>query len=310
VGSSNDLLAEARMRIDREKTEMMVELTILNSMAGRDFEAALDQHVAWGLSVLDLKDAIFGKGIIDLTDDEAQHADALIRARKLTVYNFSTMFFFADVSRGEAWFKSQYLDKVDRLLAIAAILRPTMIRLLGAEIGNRREIDNSIPTITQHHPWLIPQYQEAVDRISAAGYQVTIENETGKCIFSNPTEVNDFFALLDRKGRACFTWDVQNLWELGTFPTLDVYGQLKEWIGFYHVKGGQLEGESRALRWRSALADASWPIVEITQQVVDDGISPVICLNPSHGAVKEGYDYANVTERDINFLRQSITGIR
>jgi hypothetical protein len=289
---------------------MMVELTILNSMAGRDFKAALDQHVSWGLRMLDLKDAIFGKGIADLTDSEAQHAADLIQARELTVYNFSTMFFFADVSRGEAWFKSQYLDQVERLLEIAGLLRPTMIRLLGAEIGNRRDIDHSIPYLTQHHPWLIPHYQEAVDRISAAGYQVTIENETGKCIFSNPTEVNDFFRLLDRKGRACFTWDVQNMWELGAFPTLDVYRQLKEWIGFYHVKGGQVEGESRALRWRSALADASWPVGEITQQVVNDGISPVICINPSHGAVKEGYDYADVTLRDVNFLRQNIMGIR
>ena len=91
------------------------------------------------------------------------------------------MFFFADVDRGEAWFRSQYLDKVDRLLEITAILRPTMIRLLGAEIGERRNINNSIPYLTQNYPWLIAQYQEAIDRISAAGYQTTIENETGKC---------------------------------------------------------------------------------------------------------------------------------
>jgi hypothetical protein len=146
----------------------MVELTILNSMAGRDFEAALDQHVAWDLRLLDLKDAIFGKGIIDLTDTEVQQAADLIQARKLSVYNLSTMFFFADVSRGEAWFKSHYLDKVDRLLELAEILQPTMLRLLGAEIDNRRDIDNSIPYLTQNHSWLIPQYQEAVDRIAAA----------------------------------------------------------------------------------------------------------------------------------------------
>ncbi len=288
----------------------MVELTILNSMAGRDFEAALDQHVVWDLRLLDLKDAIFGKGIIDLTDAEVQQAGNLIRTRNLSVYNLSTMFFFADVSRGEAWFKRHYLDKVDRLLEIAEILQPTMIRLLGAEIDNRRDIDNSIAYLTQNHSWLIPHYQEAVDHIAAAGYQTTIENETGKCIFSNPTEVNEFFARLDRKGHACFTWDVQNMWELGTFPSLEVYRQLKDLIGFYHVKGGQFDGESSKLRWRSALADASWPVAEITQQVVNDECSPVICLNPSHGALKEGYDYSDVTQRDIYFLRQTTQKIR
>ena len=56
------------------------QLTILNSMAGQDFEAALRQHVAWGLHWLDLKDRIFGKGIIDLSDDEALLAKDLIAA--------------------------------------------------------------------------------------------------------------------------------------------------------------------------------------------------------------------------------------
>jgi hypothetical protein len=85
----------------------MVELTILNSMAGNEFEAALDQHVAWGLRVLDLKNAIFGKELIDLSDDEAQTAADLIQTRGLSVYNFLSMFFFADVARGEAWFRRQ-----------------------------------------------------------------------------------------------------------------------------------------------------------------------------------------------------------
>ena len=288
----------------------MVELTILNSMAGREVEAALDQHVAWGLKVLDLKDALYGKGIIDLTDAEVQTVADLIRARNLAVYNLSSLFFFADVGKGEEWFKRQYLDRIDRLLELAGVLRPTMIRLLGAEIDHRRDIDNSIPYLSQNYSWLIPQYQEAVDRIAAAGYQTTIENETGNCIFSTPTEVDEFFGLLDRGRCACFTWDVQNMWELGTFPSLDVYRQLKDRIGFYHVKGGQCEGESCALRWRSALTDASWPVVEITQQVVDDDVSPVICLNPSHGAVKEGYEYTNVAKQDIDFLRRTITKIR
>jgi sugar phosphate isomerase/epimerase len=284
----------------------MVELTILNSMAGREIESALDQHMAWGLRLLDLKDAIFGKGLIDLTDSEAAHAADLIHSRKLTVYNLSTMFFFADVDHGEAWFRCQYLDRLDRLLEIAAILRPTLIRLLGAEIGQRRTIDNAIAYLTQRHPWLIAHYQEAVDRIAAAGYQTTIENETGNCIFSTPTEVNEFFTLLDRQDQACFTWDVQNMWELGTFPSLAVYQQLKAYIGYFHVKGGQADSASSALRWRSALDDASWPVTAITQQVVADNISPVICLNPPHGAVKAGYDYTDLTGRDLQFLRQTI----
>jgi hypothetical protein len=33
-------------------------------------------------------------------------------------------------------------------------------------------------------------------------------------------------------------------------------------------------------------------------------VSPVICLNPSHGAKKDGYDYSNITERDVKFVQR------
>src|SRR5690606_28741555 len=100
----------------------MVELTILNSMAGQDFAAALDRHLAWDLQVLDLKDAIFGNAVADLSDGEAQWAAGLIQERGLSVYCFSTMFFFADVARGEAWFRCQYIDRIERLLDVASML--------------------------------------------------------------------------------------------------------------------------------------------------------------------------------------------
>ena len=54
------------------------EITILNSMAGNVFEVALDQHVSWDIKCLDLKDNIFGKSIIELTEEEARHAAELI----------------------------------------------------------------------------------------------------------------------------------------------------------------------------------------------------------------------------------------
>ena len=93
---------------------------------------------------------------------------------------------------------------------------------------------------------------------------------------------------------------------MGVYPSLDVYNKLRDLIGYYHLKGGQQGDESGKLRWRSSLEDASWPVVEITKQVVADGVSPVICLNPSHGAAKEGYDYSNITKRDLDFIRGAI----
>ena len=71
----------------------MVELTVLNSMASSDFVEALDRHLQWGLKVLDLKDLVFDKRIVDLTLDEAERARELMLERELSVYCFSTHLF-------------------------------------------------------------------------------------------------------------------------------------------------------------------------------------------------------------------------
>ena len=87
---------------------------------------------------------------------------------------------------------------------------------------------------------------------------------------------------------------------MGTYPTMDVYYKLKGLIGYYHLKGGQQRDGNSDLYWRSSLEDASWPVAEITRQVVMDGLSQMICLNASHGQAKAGYDYNNMTKRDLD----------
>lgn len=284
----------------------MSALTMLNAMAGQNFLAALDEHVRWGITQLDLKDSILGKALLALSEDEAQRVAADIQRRGLTVHCFSTVLFHPEVERGEAEFRRTEMAQLDHLISLARILRPGIIRLLAAQTGRRAEVEDSIPYLQAEHPWVIPLYGEAVDRLADAGFRVTIENETGGCIFGHPQEIVEFFDALGRRDQVCFTWDAQNLWEVGTFPTLEVYRQLHPLIGYFHVKGGQHDGASPALRWSTALEDASWPVLEITRQVVADGASPVICLNPSHGAAKPGYNYTGITERDLTFLRRMI----
>jgi sugar phosphate isomerase/epimerase len=277
-------------------------ITILNSMAGADFEAALDQHVAWGLTDVDLKDRIFGKGVADLTRQEATRAAALIATRGLSTHCLSTGYFFAEVELGETEFRARYVDTLDKLIAVAEELRPTLVRLLAARTSARAEHAHVATYVADAYPWLISLYREAVDRLQTAGFAVTVENEVGGCILSSPEEILWFFDALDRPD-VCLTWDVQNLWQMGTTPTMDVYESLRDIMGYYHLKGGQSEPRSLELTWRSSLEDASWPVADITRQVAEDGVSPVICLNPSHGAAKPEYDYSDIVARDIAYTR-------
>ncbi len=288
----------------------MIQLTMLNTMASDNFVRSLDRHLDYGMRILDLKDWIFGKRIVDLTVEEAGRARDLADERGLSVHCFSTQLFEPEVELGETVFRSKHLDKVSQTIEIARILAPRMIRLLAAQTAHRSAIQDSVTYLRTEHPWALPLYGEAIDRIHAAGFHTTIENETGQCILSRPAEILDFFGELDRAEKVSFTWDVQNLWELGTFPSVEVYRSFRHLVRYYHLKGGQQEeGAGVELRWRSSLEDASWPVVEITREVVADGQTPVICLNGSHGERKEGYNYADIIGRDMDFIRGAIPEI-
>ena len=285
-------------------------ITMLNSMADRDFETALDRHVAWGLHHLDVKDSVFGKGVADLSAAEAQRAADLIDSRGLSVHCMSTQLFHGDVEVGEQAFRAAHLKPLERAISVARILRPTLFRLLSARTTRRAQVTDSISYLSDEHPWVIACYREAVERLAAAGLRVTIENECHANILATASEVTDFFAQLDCGDAVNLTWDVQNMWQMGTFPTMEVYRRLRPLLAYYHLKGGQAEPGSDVLRWKSSLEDASWPVREITRQVVADGVSPVICLNGSHGRRKPGYPYDDVLTRDLAFARAIAVGER
>ena len=130
---------------------------------------------------------------------------------------------------------------MSQTIEIARILAPRMIRLLAAQTAHRSAIQDSVTYLRTEHPWALPLYGEAIDRIHAAGFHTTIENETGQCILSRPAEILDFFGELDRAEKVSFTWDVQNLWELGTFPSVEVYRSFRHLVRYYDLKGGQQE---------------------------------------------------------------------
>lgn len=281
----------------------MPELTMLNSMASKQFEAALDQLSEWKITALDLKDCIFGKAVIDLSKDEAERAAVMANERGQYVYCMSTAIFQDDIEQGEEAFRSQHERWIVQALAVARILKPRLVRVLSAQSSKRRTFTDSIGYLNAHHPWVFNLYRSAIDRFHEEGVTLTIENDPHNNLFGSPGEIIRFFELLDRQGKTHFTFDVQNLWQMGVFPDMDVYTELKPLIGFLHVKGGLMNPKTKELQWRSSLEDASWPVADMCKQAVSDGTSPVICLNPSHGALKPNYDYSHIVKRDLDYMR-------
>lgn len=285
------------------------ELTILNSMAGSDFTGQLAFHRQHGLKSMDLKNEIYGHWTAEVPLDVASRAQAEIKEADLAVHCMSTSIFFDSIEEGLAVFQKKHLGKVDHVIELARIFQPKFIRVTAAQLLARTEA-NAIADIRRDHSWVFGAYREVIDRVHEAGFSLTIENEVRQCFLSRTHEFLEFFQALDREGRVSLTWDVQNQWSTGVFPTVEVYEQLKPLIRYCHFKGGSAELPGGALAWNAALEEASWPVVAIAERVVTDDVSPVICLNPpQHGKAKPGYDYDAVTVRDINFLRENVRGI-
>lgn len=293
----------------RDGDDPVVRLTVLNDIVHSDFERSLDIQKSWGIELVDLRSKIYGKSFLELTDEEAARAVRALETRGMKVYCLSSGLFFDDIEKGEAYFREKHLGAVAALIEAARRFRPSVVRLLSATFGLRKRVADSMKHMEEHHPWVIPLYREAIDRIAGAGYKVTIENEVKDNILTTPEEIVGFFTRLDRPNQTTFTFDVQNLWLMGTFPSLEVYRTLAPWIGYYHLKGGMADETGTRLRWKSSLADASWPVLDITRAVVRDGRCEAICLNPSHGDDLEGYDYEQLDRRNAEFLKSSIPEI-
>lgn len=288
---------------------MTAKLTVLNSMASSDFDEALRLHKAWGLEWVDLRDEIYGRWVEELDLTTAERAARAIDEQGLRTYCVSTNVFVEEVDNGETAFRD-HLESLKRVVTLCEVLRPKLVRINAATFARRTPGLNSVATLKQHYPWIVEVYREAVDLLEGVGILASIENEAFDSSLSTADEIVDFFEWLDRPATAGLTWDVQNQWSSGVFPTMEIYQRLKPYMRYYHVKGGQTQGDSDRLAWNVALEDASWPVAEITAAVVHDGVSPVICLNPAqHGEQKPGYDYKDIVIRDIEFLRRAVPGI-
>lgn len=286
-----------------------VRLSAITANGGTTLERALVSFVSWHLELMDLWGGLGMAPSLDLLgrDGAARVAAALDRAG-VGCHALASAVFGGTVAIGAEQFRADGLAELDRVLEIAAVVRPRYVRLLAAQAPGSREHDgNAVGRLRESDPWLGPLYREAADRIVSAGFDVTIENETKQSFLSSPQEYLDFADWIGNPGRV-FTWDIQNAWQTGTAPSVSVFRELEPVVGYVHLKGGRAD-EAGQLCWASDLASASWPVGEVVHAVLESAASPVLCLNPSHGKVPEE-TAASVEEltltttwSDIRYLR-------
>lgn len=280
-----------------------LRLTMLNSMAGSELDAALDRHVQEGLEICDLKDGIFGKRLEELSHEQVRSLADEIATRGLKTYCLSTSLGDHDLAAGRERWRQVNSDILDRVLSAAEILKPALIRVIVAKDTSRPQGgEDNMKRVLAQHSWVAAVYDEIIGRINGEGYDVVLENEAHDCIITSPEDVRDLFAALKPGHRVRYTWDVQNMWQMGTPPSREVLDKLLPLLGMLHVKGGRASSDG-TLKDASSLADASWPVADIVRAAIASGRIEVICINPSHGARAAGFDRWAVARDDLRFIR-------
>jgi len=279
-----------------------MKLSMLNMMVGDDFATALDRHVNLGIEILDLKESILGRAVEDLTVEDAREASRMLTERSLSVYCLSSQLGYRPLEMGEEKWIAEAFDCLDRILAVAHVLQPEVVRLLCA--SSPTSTGQSFMQVAAKHPWLVPAYRTIASRIAAEGFTPMAENEAVNCIVANPHDAVAFVEAVRGDSGLRFIWDVQNMWQMGTYPDLAVLDVLRPVTAGLHLKGGIADAKGE-LETASTLEDASWPVREIVNAVIASGSVAVICLNPSHGNRPPGYTMAAAVEADIRFLRRA-----
>jgi hypothetical protein len=284
-----------------------MQITILNSMAGRDFRLQLARCVELGLTQVDLKEEIWGAAVENLDAETAEKAAALLRERNLGVHCISSSLGWTDVSVGQDAWRATQNRVLDRILRITPFFNPKYIRLLGLRINAEQPSPyGSAAEVLAAHPWIAWAYSDLVRRITDAGCLACLENEAEHCALRAPEDVTVFFdALRPLIGslKCDFVWDVQNMWQMGTPPTLEVYCQLAGGLRLMHLKGGR-SGSAGTLVEATSLRNASWPVRAILEAAQRDGSLEVICLNPSHGRRPPAYDPWATLRDDVAYVRE------
>ncbi len=88
-------------------------------------------------------------------------------------------------------------------------------------------------------------------------------------------------------------------WLSGTAPLLRLL----------HLKVGRADVNG-ILTEACELRKASWPVLQILEEVRRAAEVSVICLNPSHGKRPLGYDIWQVVQDDIAFLRERLPDLK
>ena len=275
-----------------------MRLTLQSDMCGSTLEEVIAFHLDRGLSELDLKTGLAGEPVETMTLDDARRARAMLDAAGLGLYCLSTSLFAVELAADGRAVEDD-AARLQELGPVIDVLAPRYVRVLAAI----RPEHGSSPVA--HLPGAVAYaaaLRSSAADLTARGTGLLIENGPENSVVSSAANARQLAELIGTGSTIGFIWDVQNMWQSGSFPRASDPAEFGSLLKYVHVKGGRTAGPVPGeLVSASTLADASWPVVEVLDAVRELGTVECIALNPSHGR-HESTTPDSIRDHDIDFL--------
>lgn len=288
----------------------MVDISVMTDQLGLDFESAAKQLAEWGVQWVDLRGGIYGKGIDDVTDSEAERAQAVLDKHGLQVAclasRLASPWLEHDLWDAKDW--EAELKQLDRLTELAEVFDTNVLRVYAYRKPNP-DVPRDRPDLEEYLEPVSQRLREAAEIAAGHGLRLVLENETfslvGTCDeMRRVLEAVDHEALL-----AC--WDVSNGWACGEPPYPDGYDKIKELIGYVHIKGAKGRSDDPSVYDGVALVGQDdLDYATVLGAMIRDGYDGMVALHPHHNLFPDQYKLKDEENPDLTAAWLTLQRVR
>ena len=288
----------------------MVDISVMTDQLGLDFESAVKQLAEWEVDWVDLRGGIYEKGIDDVTNSEAERAHTILDEYGLQVgclaSRLASPWLDHDLWDAKDW--EAELPQLYRLIELAETFQTGVLRVYAYRKPNPK-VPQDRPNLDEYVEPISRRLREAAAIASDHGLTLVLENETfslvGTCAeMGRILEAVDHEALL-----AC--WDVSNGWACGEPPYPDGYGEIKDRVGYVHVKGAKGRSDDPSVYDGVALVGQDDLDYEtVLGALIRDGYDGKVALHPHHNLFPDQYKLKDEHNPDLTAAWLTLKRVR
>jgi sugar phosphate isomerase/epimerase len=288
----------------------MIDVSVMTDQLGLDFEDAVKQLAEWGIAWVDLRSGVYGKAIDDVTDSEVERAQAVLDKHRLQVACLATRL-ASPWKDHDLWDEKDWDEELlhlDRLIALARAFGTNMLRVYAYRKPNP-DVALDRPDLEEFLEPVSRRLREAAEIAADQGLVLVLENETFSLV-GTCSELRQVVDAVDHEALlAC--WDVANGWACGEQPYPDGYDQIRDSIGYVHIKGAKSRPDDPSVYGGVALVGQDdLDYGSVLGALIRDGYDGKVALHPHHNLFPDQYKLVGEQNPDLTATWLTLKRVR